>query len=144
MFIKHLRMDVFQFPDPLNVPKCVTAWKFFGLDKANKERKFVSNECFVCKSGLCNFYKDLYDHDWNSNGTVTRYNINARNVTDDVTNYDARIQVRAPTTTLNFRDQQQSKLSYYEERNVDYRNNQLYFNNSCYKTISNHPLNLLN
>ena len=49
-------------------PKCVTAWKFFGLDQTNKEKKFVSNECFVCKSGLCDLYKDLYDHDWNPNG----------------------------------------------------------------------------
>ena len=30
-------------------PKCVTAWKFFGLGKTNKENKFVSNECFVYK-----------------------------------------------------------------------------------------------
>ena len=35
-------------------PKCVTTWKFFGLDK---------ERCFVCKSGLCDIYKDLYDHD---------------------------------------------------------------------------------
>ena len=51
-------------------------------------------------------YKDLYDHDWNSNGTITKYNVNARNVTNDVSHSVARIQVRAPTTTLNFRDQQ--------------------------------------
>ena len=72
-------------------------------------------------------YKDLYDHDWDSNGTVTRSDVNARKVFDDVTHSVARIQVRAPTTTLNFRDQQQSNLSYYEERNDDYRNNQLLF-----------------
>ena len=72
-------------------------------------------------------YKDLYDHDWNSNETVTRSNANALNISDDVTYSVTRIQVRAPTTTLNFRDQQQSKLSYYDERNVDYRNNQLLF-----------------
>ena len=41
-------------------------------------------------------YKDLYDHDWNSNGIVTRSNVNARNVTDDVTHSVARIQVRTP------------------------------------------------
>ena len=106
---------------------CVTTWKFFDLDQTNKERKFVSNDFFVCKSGLCNLYKELYDHDWNPNRTVTRSNVNARNVSDDVTHSVARIQVRAPTTTLNFSDQQRSKLSYYEERNVDYRNNQLLF-----------------
>ena len=89
--------------------------------------KFVSNECFVCKSGLCNLYKDVYDNYSNSNGTVTRCNVNTRDVTDDVTHSIARVQVRAPTTTLNFRDKQQSKLSYYEERNVDYRNNKLLF-----------------
>ena len=72
-------------------PKCVTAWKFFGLDKTNKEKKFVSNECFVCKSGICDIYKDLYDHDWNSNGTVTKSNVNARNFTDDVSYYVVRI-----------------------------------------------------
>ena len=44
-------------------PKCVTAWKFFGLYKTNKEKKFVSNECFVCKSGIYDLYKDFYDHD---------------------------------------------------------------------------------
>ena len=48
-------------------------------------------------------------------------------VSDDVTHSVARIQVKAPTITLNFRDQQQSKLTYYEERNVDYRNNQFLF-----------------
>ena len=41
-------------------------------------------------------YKDLYDHDWNSNGTVTRSNVNARNVTDDVTHSVAWVQVRTP------------------------------------------------
>ena len=30
-------------------PKCVTAWKFFGLDKTNKEKKCVLNECLVVK-----------------------------------------------------------------------------------------------
>ena len=73
-------------------PKCVTAWKFFGLDKTNKEKKCVLNECFVCKSGICDMYKDLYDHYWNSNGTVTKSNVNARNVTDDVSHSVARIQ----------------------------------------------------
>ena len=72
-------------------------------------------------------YKDLYDHNWNSNGTVTRSDFNNRNVSDDITHSVAQIQVRAPTTALNFRDQQQSNLSYYEERSVDYRNNQLLF-----------------
>ena len=72
-------------------------------------------------------YKDLHDHDLNSNGTVTISNVNARTVTDDVTHSVARIQVRAPTITLIFRDQQQYTLSYYEERNIDYRNNQLLF-----------------
>ena len=72
-------------------------------------------------------YKDMYDHDWNSNGTVTKYNVNARNVTNDVSHSVARIQVRAPTTTLNFRDQQKSTLSYYQERNIEYRDNQLLF-----------------
>ena len=82
----------------------ITAWKFFGLDKTNKEKKIVSNECFVCKSGLCDLYKDLYDHDWNLNGSVTRSNVNARNISDDVTHSVAQIQVRAPTTVLIFRD----------------------------------------
>ena len=72
-------------------------------------------------------YKDLYDHDWNSNGTVTRSNANARNVTDDVSHSVARIQVRAPTTSLNFRVKQQSTLSYYQEKNVEYCDNQLLF-----------------
>ena len=72
-------------------------------------------------------YKDLYHHNWNSNGTVTRSDFNNRNVSDDITHSVAQIQVRAPTTALNFRDQQQSNLSYYEERSVDYRNNQLLF-----------------
>ena len=49
--------------------KCVNAWKFFDLDQTNKEKKTVSNECFVYKSGLCDLYKDLYDHDWNPNGS---------------------------------------------------------------------------
>ena len=99
----------------------------FGLDKTNKEKKFVSNEYFVYKSDLCNLYKDLYDHNWNSNGIVTTCNVNARDVTDDVTHSVARIQVRAPTTTLNFKDKQQSTLSYYQERNVEYCDNQLLF-----------------
>ena len=30
-------------------PKCVTAWKFFGLDKTNKEKKCVSNKSLVVK-----------------------------------------------------------------------------------------------
>ena len=105
----------------------ITAWKFFGLDKTNKEKKFVSNECFVCKSGICDIYKDLYDHDWNSNGTVTKSYVNARNVTDDINHSIVRIQVRAPTTALNFRDQQESTLSYHQERFVQYRDNQLLF-----------------
>ena len=108
-------------------PKCVTAWEFFGLDQTNKEKNFFSNECFIYKSGLCDLYKDLYDHDWNPNGTVTRSEFNARNFSHDITHSVAQIQVRAPTTVLNFRDQQQSNLGYYEERNVDYRNNQLLF-----------------
>ena len=45
-------------------PKCVAAWKFFGLDKTKRqEKEFVLNECFVCKSGLCDIYKDVCDHD---------------------------------------------------------------------------------
>ena len=95
-------------------PKRVTAWKFFGLDQTNKEMRCVLNECFVCKSGLCKLYKDLYDHEWNSNRNVTISNVNALNISDDVTHSVARIQVRAPTTTLNFSDQQRSKLSHYE------------------------------
>ena len=67
------------------------------------------------------------EFEWNSNGTVTRSEFNARNFSDDVTHYVAQIQVRAPTTALNFRDQQQSNLGYYEESNVDYRNKQLLF-----------------
>ena len=109
-------------------PKCITAWKFFGLDKKKrKENKFASNECFVCKTGICDIYKDLYDHDLNSNGTVTKYNVNARNVTDDVSHSVARIQLRAPTTTLNFRDQQEASLNYYQEKFLEYRDNQLLF-----------------
>ena len=116
-------------------PQCVTAWKFFGLDQTNKEKKFVSNECFVCKSGLCDLYKDLYDHDWNIDGTVTRSKVNARTVSVDITYPFAQIQVRPPTqvrapttsTRLNLMDQQQSDIEHYEERNVDYRNNQLLF-----------------
>ena len=89
-------------------PKCVTAWKFFGLDQTTKENKFVSNACFVCKSGLCDLYKDLYAYDWNPNGTVTRSKVNARNVSDHVTHSVTQIQVRAPTpsTRLNLMDQQ--------------------------------------
>jgi len=87
---------------------CVTVWKFFGLDQTNKEKKSVSNECFVCKSGLCDLYKDLYDHDWNPNGSVTKSKVNAQNVYDDVTHSVTQIQVRAPTPTtrLNLIDQQ--------------------------------------
>ena len=107
--------------------KRVTAWKLFSLDQTNKEKNIVSNEYFVYKSGLCDLYKDLYDHDWNPNGSATKSKVNARNVSDDVTHSVTQIQVRAPTTTLNFRDQQQSDLGYYEEKNVDYRNNQLLF-----------------
>ena len=45
-------------------PKCVTAQNFFGLDTTKrKEKKFVLNESFVCKSGLCDIYKDVCDHD---------------------------------------------------------------------------------
>ena len=81
------------------------------------------------KSGLCDLYKDLYDHDWNPNGSVTKSKVNARNVSDDVTHSVTQIQVRAPTpiTRLNLIDQQQSDYQHYEERNVDYRNNQLLF-----------------
>ena len=61
------------------------------------------------------------------NGTVTKSNVNARNITDDVSHSIARIQVRAPTTTLNFRDQQESTFSYHQERFVQYRDNQLLF-----------------
>ena len=43
------------------------------------------------KKGMLYLYEDLYDHDWNSNGTVTRWNVNARDVTDDVTHSVARI-----------------------------------------------------
>ena len=82
---------------------------------------------FFCKSDLCDLYKDLYDHDWNSNGTITISIFNARNVTDDVSHSVARIHVRAPTTTLNFRDQHRSTLNYHQERNVEYRDNQLLF-----------------
>ena len=78
-------------------------------------------------------HKDLYHHDWNPNGTVTRSEFNARNISNDVTHFVAQIQVRAPNTVLNFRDQQQSDLDYYEERNVDYRNNQLLFQQFMFK-----------
>ena len=116
-------------------PRCVTAWKFFGLEQTNREKKFVKNECLVCKSGLCDLYKDLYDHDWNIDGTVTRSKVNARNVSVDITYPFDQIQVRPPTqvraptisTRLNLMDQQQSDIEHYEERNVDYRNNQLLF-----------------
>ena len=60
-------------------------------------------------------HKDLYHHDWNPNGTVTRSEFNARNFSDDITHSVTQIQVRAPTITLIFRDQQQYTLSYYEE-----------------------------
>ena len=80
----------------------------------------------------CEFMSpQLCDHDWNPNGSVTRSNVNARNVSDDVTHSVTQIQIRAPTISLNLMDQQQSDFGYYEERNVDYRNNQVYFNNSC-------------
>ena len=85
-------------------PKCVTTWKFFGLDKTKrKEKKFISNECFGCKSGRCYIYKDLYDHDCNSDGTVTKSRVNARYVTGDVSHSVARFQVRRPTA-LNIRN----------------------------------------
>ena len=72
-------------------------------------------------------YKDVYDHDWNSNKTVTKYNVNARNITDGVSYSVARIQIRALTTTLNFRDQQEFILSYHQERFIKYHDNQLLF-----------------
>ena len=113
-------------------PKCVTAWKFFGLNQKNKENKFVSNECFVCKNGLCDLYKDLYDHDWNPNESVTRSKVNARNVSDDVTHSVTQIQVRAPTPTtrLNLIDQQQSDVGYYKEGKLIIVPINFYSNNS--------------
>ena len=69
----------------------------------------------------------MYDHDLNSNGTVTKYNVNTRNVTDDVSHSVARIQLGVPTTTLNFRDQQEASLNYYQEKFLEYRDNQLLF-----------------
>ena len=88
-------------------------------------------------------YKDLYDHNSNSNGTVTKSNVNARNVTDDVSHYVARIQVRAPTTTLNFRDQEEATLISIKNFLLNIVIINFYFKNLFYKTIFNHPLNLL-
>ena len=84
---------------------------------------------------MCDSYKDLYDHDWNTNGTVKRSKVNARTLSVDITHSITQIQIRAPTqvraqtpsTRLNLIDQQQSDYQHYEERNVDYRNNQLFF-----------------
>ena len=61
--------------------------------------------------------------------TVTRSKVNARTLSVDITNSVTQIQVRVPTpsTRLNLMDQQQFDFGYYEERNIDYRNNQLFF-----------------
>ena len=60
---------------------------------------------------------------------ITRSKVNARNVSDYVTYSVTQIQVRTPTpiTRLNLIHQQQFDFGYYEERNIDYRNNQLLF-----------------
>ena len=95
---------------------------------------FVKVDCVI-------YTKDLYDHDWNPNETVTRSKVNARTLSVDITHSITQIQVRAPTqvkastpsTRLNLMNQQQSDLGYYEERNVDYRNNQLLFQQFMFK-----------
>ena len=42
----------------------------------------IPNEFFLCKSIILDKYIDLYDYDWNLNGTVTTLPINKRYIKD--------------------------------------------------------------
>ena len=56
--------------------QCITNWKEFGLTSG--ECRGHLNICFYCRSELSSQYTDLYDYDWNLDGTVTRSNNNKR------------------------------------------------------------------
>ena len=82
-------------------PLCVTAWKVRGLKITKGEGH--PNQYFVCKSGICDKYIDLYDHDWNLNGPVTKSLVNKRHNNDAVSNSITSFPVRGPNIP-NFRD----------------------------------------
>ena len=65
-------------------PLCVIAWKVYGLKITKSEEH--PNQCFVCQSGICDKYTNLYDHDWNLNETVTKSLVDKQHSNDDVSN----------------------------------------------------------
>ena len=56
-------------------PQCVTNWKPWSLTIGNRSGPDL---LLFCGSKLCIRYKDLYDYEWNFDGTVTRFNSNSR------------------------------------------------------------------
>ena len=102
-------------------PLCVTVWKVHDLNITNGEGH--PNRYFVCKSGMCDKYTDMYDHYWNLNGTVTRSLVNKRHKNNAVSNSVTSFTLRG-SNILSFRDQQEASLNYYSERSLE---NQLKF-----------------
>ena len=83
----------------------------------------IPNEFFLCKSIILDKYTDLYDYDWNLNGTVTKLPINKRYIKDVTMNSVVCFPVRW-SNSLNFRKNQVASLKFHSDSCL---NNQLQF-----------------
>ena len=92
--------------------KYIANWKEFSL--TNKNRPGYLNISFFCSSKLSIQYTDLYDYDWNLNGTVTRLNKNRRfqtGVDNNIASTRSSLSISNPNQ---IRDDQDNRLKLYK------------------------------
>ena len=98
-------------------PLCVTDWKNHGITIGNADG--YPNVFFVCRSNISNQYDDLYDYDWNLNGSVTNSVVNKR----CRFGMDVDLLYRLPTRELNnpnFTDDKDYSLKGHKQRHLEY------------------------
>ena len=146
--------------------QCITNWKEFGLTSG--ECRGHLNICFYCRSELSSQYTDLYDYDWNLDGTVTRSNNNKR-FPSVVDNNKASTRLSLSDSNITnpnqIRDDQDDRLKVYKTMHEEQQRLFVLFMNdekkkSCSKGVvrtyptrkrtptdyllNNHPLNTNN
>ena len=79
----------------------------------------IPNEFFLCKSIILDKYTDLYDYDWNLNGSVTNSVVNKRCRFDMDVDLSDRLPTREPNNP-NFTDDEDYSLKGHKQRHLEY------------------------
>lgn len=98
-------------------PLCATDWKNHGITIGNGDG--YPNDFFVCGSNISNQYDDLYDYDWNLNGSVTNSVVNKRCRFGMDVDLSDRLPTREPNNP-NFTDDEDYSLKGHKQRHLEY------------------------